>query len=277
MEEVKDQELDAAFKKAEEAIQEMESRPKTDTYMQVEDLSEMANKYLTASARHDLSQKSTTLSVKLDDGRFYSCIYLSTRVIQGDEERACEYLAKVLNNLSQRGMIHSTLAPISSIKLAPQSLTLQSAVFCFVLIPQESHKEVQNLYPEFVQQEGEIGRELYDLSPILSPGEFTTIIRTSVFSMSGSVKDSHSIFKEELDQYIAMLPKGTRVRTVRQLAITGLSLDYQVKFYNEVLPNVKKVEIQYMRACTPIRERLETFNVITGMNYFDKDGNFLYK
>lgn len=257
---------------------EKEAKEKAPSSIQVEDLSAVAHKYLSASARHDLSQKAYQSTV-LENGRFFNPIYLATRVIKGDEERAVQYLAKVLNDLSQRGLIHSTLAPISSIELALSSSVKTSGVFCFVLIPSESHKDVQNMYPEFVIQEGDVGRELYDLSPILSPGEFTTTIRISqaMNMLQSQTKDPHAHFQKELDQYIALLPEGTRVRKVVQLAVTGLSFDFEVKFYNELLPNVKKVEIQYMRAVTPVGESLKQFHVITGVNYYDKDGNHLYK
>lgn len=262
--------------KAQEELEE--KRKNNPPALLVEDLSNMAHPYLTASARHDLAQKAYQLTV-VQDGRVFTSIYLATRVIKGDEERAVQYLAKVINDLSQRGLIHSTLASISSLDLAISSLTLQSVVFCFVLIPSESHKDVQNMYPEFVMQEGDVGRELYDLSPILSPGEFTTTIRIShvMNVLQKTAKDIREQFQDELNQYIALLPKGTRVRKVVQLAISGLSVDFEVKFYNELLPNVKKVQIEYRRACTPVGESIKQFAVLTGITYSDKDGNFLYK
>jgi len=266
-----EQELDDLCRSAAEA-----SKP---AYMQVEDLSNIANKYLSASARHDLSQKATSLTVKCDDGRFHAAIYLATRVVKGDEETAVKYLAQVLNNLSGRGLIHSTLAPISSLQLALSSSVLQSVVFSFVLIPQEFHKEVQNLYPEFVMQEGDSGRELYDLSPILSPGEFLTTIRVShaINLLRSEAKDGRAYFQEQLEEYLAVLPKGTRVRKVTQLAITGLSLDFEVKFYNELLQDVKEVELEYRRAGAMVNNEFKQFNVLVGVKYIDKDGNFLYK
>ena len=249
------------------------------TYMQIEDLSNLASKYLSASARLDLAQKATSLSVKTDDGRFYNAIYLATRVVKGDEETAVQYLARVINDLSGRGLIHSTLAPISSMQLALSTSVLQSVVFSFVLIPQESHKDVQNLYPEFVMQEGDVGRELYDLSPILSPGEFLAKIRVShciAVLQPCEAKDSRAYFQTQLEEYLAVLPKGTRVRKVTQLAITGLSLDFEVKFYNELLQNVKSVELEHRRAGAMINNEFKQFNVLVGVKYIDKDGNFLY-
>jgi hypothetical protein len=271
-----EKELDDLHRALEES-KKSESKP---AYMQVEDLSSIANQYLSASARHDLSQKATQLTVKYDDGRFYSAIYLATRVIKGDEERAVEYLARVINDLSQRGLIHSTLAPISSMQLALSTSVLQSVVFTFILIPQESHKEVQNLYPEFVMQEGDVGRELYDLSPILSPGEFLAKIRIShciAVLQPCEAKDSRAYFHAQLEEYLAVLPKGTRVRKVTQLAITGLSLDFEVKFYNELLQDVKEVELEHRRACAMVDNEFKQFNVLVGVKYIDKDGNFLYK
>lgn len=268
-----EQELDDLHR----ALEESKKTASKPAYMQVEDLSNIANKYLSASARHDLSQKATSLTVKCDDGRFHAAIYLATRVVKGDEETAVKYLAQVLNNLSGRGLIHSTLAPISSIELALSSSVKTSAVFSFVLIPSESHKDVQNLYPEFVMQEGDVGRELYDLSPILSPGEFLTTIRISQAMNLLQPKDGREYFQAQLEEYLAVLPKGTRVRKVTQLAITGLSLDYEVKFYNELLQDVKEVELEYRRAGAMVNNEFKQFNVLVGVKYYDKDGNYLYK
>lgn len=265
-----DQELDDLHRALEAG-----KKVQTPTHLQVEDLSHIANKHLSASARYDLSKKALQMTVQ-DNGRVYSPIYLATRVISGDEETAVKYLARVLNDLSRRGLIHSTLAPVSSLELALSSSVRQSAVFAFVHVPQDRHSEVQKMYPEFVMQEGDIGRELYDLSPILASGEFLTTISVGHCPIY-EPKNIREIFQQELEQYLAVLPKGTRVRKVTQLAVTNLSVQFEVKFYNELLQDTKKVEIQYQRAISKVGEGLKQFNVLTGVKYFDANGSELYK
>lgn len=268
-----DKELDDLHRALEAGNKVQETKS---NHIQVEDLSHIADKYLSASARYDMNTKAYQLIAHDIDGRVYEAMYLATRVISGDEERAVEYLARVLNDLSRRGLIYRTLAPVSSIELALSSSVKTSAVFAFVLIPKESHKEVQNMYPEFVMQEGDIGRELYDLSPILSPGEFITTIRVTCLPLNepSGVQDR---LQQEIDAYLAVLPKGTRVRRITNLAITDLSIPFEVKFYNELLQDVKRVEIGYKRAVAKVGDGLKQFNVMTDITYIAADGTFLYK
>lgn len=266
-----DKELDDLHR-ALEAGKESFQRP----HLQVEDLDHVAQKYLSASARYDLSKKALQLNVH-DDGRVYSAIYLATRVISGDEERAVQYLARVLNDLSKRGLIHSTLAPVSSLELALDSEVRKSVVFCFVLIPQESHDQVRSMYPEFVMQEGDVGRELYDLSPILSDGEFLTTIRISCYP-SVPPQFIPQVLQAQIDQHLAVLPKGTRVRKITKLAITDLSIPFEIKFYNKLLPQVKRIELDFRRAVAQISEGyLQNFNLFREIKYFGKDGQEIYK
>jgi hypothetical protein len=274
---VKETELDENHVKFAKALEASKEKAHKGPILQINDLSYAANKHLSASARYDLSQKATQTIVKYDDGRFYKAIYFATRVRKGDEELGAEYLARIMNDLSQRGLIHSTLAPISSLNLAQTTLTLQSVVFAFVLIPQESHKEIQAFYPKFVVQEGDVGHELYDLSPILSEGEFLTTIRFQAHLYFNQPKDIRSLLQEELNRFISILPKGTRVRSITQLAITDLSVGFEVKFHNELLQEVKRVEFDYKRAVAKVGDGLKQFNVITGITYIAADGSFLYK
>lgn len=268
-----DKELDDLHRALEAGNKAQETKS---NHIQVEDLSNIADKYLSASARYDMNTKAYQLIAHDIDGRVYEAMYLATRVISGDEERAVQYLARVLNDLSRRGLIYRTLAPVSSIDLAMSSSVKTSAVFCFVLIPKESHDQVRSMYPEFVMQEGDIGRELYNLSPILSPGEFLTTISIHCSPLNPP-QDVRSRFQEELEQYIAILPKGTRVRRITQLAITDLSVRFEVKFYNELLQDVKRVEMEYKRAVARVGDSLKQFNVVVGITYVAADGTFLYK
>ncbi|NJO48183.1 MAG: hypothetical protein HC840_00545 [Leptolyngbyaceae cyanobacterium RM2_2_4] len=274
-----DSDLSHSIEELNKALEASNQTPPTQgTVSQVNDLSELAAKYLTPSAKYDQAQKATTLTVKYDDGRFYTAIYFATRVATGDEERAVEYLARILNDLSQKGLVHSTLAPISSLELARTSSVAQSVVFSFVLIPQECHRDVKAMYPKFSIEEGGAAEELYDLSVPLDQGEFLANIRIShVATLHGSTHNPQEMFQNELQQYLAVLPKGTRVRKITQLAITDLSVPFEVKFYNPILQRVKRVELSHVRACAVIGDHLEQFNLLTGVRYFDAEDKELYR
>lgn len=272
------QELRESIDQLNEALKASESNPPTQgSVLQVKDLSELAAKHLTPSAKYDLSQKATSLIVKYDDGRCYASMYFATRVRTGDEDIAVEYLCRILNDLSQRGLIHSTLAPLSSLELARTSSVAESVVFCFVLIPATAHKDIESLYPKFVIKEGEVGEPLYDLSVPLSEGEFLTTIRLSHNLLMQGSANYQERFQTELNQYLAMLPKGTRVRQVTQLAIQDLSVQFEVKFHNRLLQRVKRVELEYVREIAQFDNRIEQFNVVTGIRYFDAEDKELYR
>ncbi len=247
--------------------------------LQVKDLTEISDKYLTSSAKYDLSQKAYNLSVKTDDGQFFRAVYFATRVRPENEERAVQEIAKVINDLSQRGLIHSCLAPISSLELARMTLQApQKVVFCFVLIPDSYYEDIKIQYKKISIEEGGVGEALEDLSPRLGDGEFLAAIRvTTNYLTLESKPDTQKLLQDQIDQYLAILPKGTVVKEVTQCAVTDLSLPYEVKFYNPLMQKVKYVETEYIRDGAVIDNEFKQFNVFTGVRYFDKERNELYK
>lgn len=264
-----------ALNKALEAAEHSRTTP----VLKVEDLSEMARPYLTAGARYDLSQKATQLCVILEDGQVFKAVYFATRVRSGNQEKAVQALARVINDLSQRGLIQSCLAPISSIDLARMSLQApQSVVFCFVLVPESYEAYCSVRYKKFFVEEGEMGRPLEDLSPRLEDGEFLAEVRVShIMSLQDQRPNPRQLLQREIDIYLAILPKGTIVREVVECAITDLSFPYEVKFYNPLLKNVKRVDLSYVRSGEVINDKFEQFNLFLGIRYFDKDQRELYK
>lgn len=277
--EVSSEELKEQIDALNEALEASKSSPSTyGAALQVNDLSEIAKKYLSPNAQYDQAQKATTLSVKHDDGTYYTAIYFATRVRTGDEETAVQYLARVLNDLSQKGLVHSTLAPLSSLQLAIISEVPQSVVFSFVLVPHESHADIKAMYPKFSIEEGGCGEALYDLSTPKGEGEFTANIRIShTLGLSNhNGKTSQDYFQQELQEYLAVLPKGTRVRKITQLAVMDLSVQFEVKFYNALLQRVKRVELSHVREIARIGDSIEQFNLLVGIRYFDKDDKELY-
>lgn len=245
--------------------------------LQVEDLSTTANRYLSRSARYDLANKALTQIVKYDDGRTYPCLYLAVTCKTGNEEKGVKAIANVLNDLSAKGLIHSCLAPVSSIHLARVSLVQKSVVFCFVHVPESHYNDCKVLYKGVQVEEGGIGDDVEDLSPELAEGDFYAEIRIShLAALKGNDFDSYRALQNEIDVYLGILPKGTQVKSVIQLAVIDLSLPYCVIFHNPLLQKVKSVELDYVRDIAVFGEKVEQFNLTLGVRYLDKDGKNLH-
>lgn len=247
--------------------------------LQVEDVSAIANKYLHSGARYDMSQKATSQIVRTDEGRVFQAIYFSCIVKTGNEEAGVRALADIINDLSQQGLIHSCLAPISSLHLAITSSVKKSAVFVFPVVPQECVKDCQAKYKEFFTLEGGIGQELEDTSVPLAEGEFLAEIVLSHHSaMIRSEGSLEQRVQREIDEYLKVLPEGTEVVQKTELAIYDLSYRVEVKFRHPRMYDVSKVELDHVRCIRPLEEgKLEQYNRFTGIRYFGKDGKPLYE
>lgn len=245
--------------------------------LQVEDLSEIADKYLHAGAKAALSRKATRLIEKYDDGRCFACIYLGVRVKKGNHEPAVKVLSEALNNLDDAGLIHSCLAPIISVDLAiTHGILPTNAVLVYVLVSYDSINTVKALYSDLFLEEGEMPKPIEDISVPLAEGEFLACVRTTIMSSMIEGFDTYKSVQKQIDQYIAVLPEGTTVQSVRQNAISDLSLSYDVKFYNPLLKRVKSVETSYTRCAEMIDDKFKQFNVFQGIKYFDADRNPIF-
>jgi hypothetical protein len=262
----------------EKALEHTEHTLSVGTTTQVEDLTTIANPYLTRSACYDLDNKALHQIIKYDDGRTYRCLYLAVRCKTGNEEKGVKAIAKVINDLSSRGLIHSCLAPISSVKLALTSFQPQSAVFCFVHVPESQLDLCKVLYKGIQVEEGGVSDEIEDLRPVLEDGEFLAEVRvSSIVSLLGSRFDTYVAVQDQIDLYLAVLPKGTQVKSVVKLAVNDFSIPYCVKFFNPLMKQIKKVSFDYVRCGEIIDEKFVQFNLYQGIRYFDADEKELYK
>ena len=239
--------------------------------LQVEDMMPMADQYLGPNAKEALNKKSTSLTVT-EDGKTYQCLHLGVRVLKTNLEAGVKKLSEVLNDLAIQGLIHSALAPMSSIELNRgfgEKATV--AVFSHVLVPLENHEELSR--DDFAVKEYGYHKTLDDIKEELADGEFLAEIRLNhtLFMMSGTTA---RVVEEVIDEYLAVLPKGTKVVSTERLPMACLSVDYEVKFYNPLMKSIKRVELRHMRMAECIEEgRVEHFQLLTGVDYFDKDGN----
>lgn len=245
--------------------------------LHTKELTDLSDKYLSAKAKEALSKKSKTLNYQDDNGS-YRCAYFSTVVRRGYEEKGVEAISKVINELAEMGVIHSCLVPVSSIALAKIPLgALQSTVFCFVLIPENKHEEVSTKYKEFYTLEGGVGNIIDDPNLGLKDGEFLSVIRFSHSMLL--IKNSKSIkerLHDEIDLYLAVLPKGTKVMEITQCAITDTSYAYEIKFFNPLFKNIKRIELSWKRNAEIVDDHLEPFNLLTRILYFDNNDKELF-
>ena len=237
------------------------------------DLSAISDKYLSKNAKKSLSKKSRNTTVVEETGT-YSCVFFAKRVKKGNEEMAVKHLANIANELDKYGQIHSCLSNILSIELAKIPFQpLASIVICYILVPDSEKDIIEKKFEDSVIEEGKNPKDLGDLTTTLEDGEFLAEIRISCLQNVTYTKD---LPQREIDSYLAMLPKGTVVRETVTCAITSLSIPYEVKFYNPLLTEVKRVKLLKQRAVTMVGDKVEQFNVIVGMEYFDKDNEKLY-
>ena len=241
----------------------------------VEDLSNLAEKYLTRSAKYDLQNKSCYLVRKEDDGTFYRCIYFAVQVREDNVEGGIQMIAPAINKLSEDGLIHSTLAGVSSVKLAKMPLKdLAIAVFCYVLVPDSKYDEIKQKYKDICVEEGGVPSEGESFEPKLETGEFLAQIRLSAVFCQEYSSTSERLDKE-IQNYLKVLPEGTIVRNVTECAITDLSIPFEVKFYNPLMSEFKRVELTYIRTCARIGEHIETFNLLLGIGYQRLNGEWV--
>lgn len=112
---------------------------------------ELAKKYLIPIAQEMMARKSYSLMVQENDN-CYEYIKLIRCVKQSDKEEGIKQICHAINLLSGKGLIHSVLAPPSSIKLAhlPKQYPGVST-FCFPLVPSTRIEEVKALVGDLFQ------------------------------------------------------------------------------------------------------------------------------
>lgn len=249
--------------------------------LKIHDHSELAQKYLSEGARCDMAKKATQTIVVKDDGQIYQAVYFCTKVSQNNAERAIEALSGVLNELSQEGLIHSTLAPISSLELAIMSFQIPArVVFAFVLVPGEQVSNLKERFHFWSVEEGGVGNDFDDMTIPLAEGEFQTEIRVQPnFMLQQGQPTPEEQLDKEIERYLGILPQGTVVRQVRKTAVSDLSLPHEVTFYHPLMRDIKRVELQHVRTFSRIDDhspRIQEFSLTTGIHYFGKDGKRLF-
>lgn len=241
--------------------------------LDVVDVYEKAKPYLSPASLEALSKKSISLVVQEageEPGttKSFQSIYLGVTLTDHFLELAIEALAADLNALSALGLIHSAVAPMQYVRLAKMPLSSSTiGLFSFVLVPSEKVLLCKKLCAYF-NEEGDMGKPLGSLEPKLHEGEFIAEVRTTLWDGNGTTEER---VQRQIDQYLAVLPKGTEVLQVTKCAIVDLSMTYEVKFYNPLMNRYKQVVLDHRREVAIVNNHVEQFNLLTGVTYIEKE------
>lgn len=238
--------------------------------LNVKDLSEVAKPFLSPAAAQAMSRRSDRLLV-LEDGKTYEAIFITRRFKESSEAKAAQAVAEELNKLASAGLIHSVLAPISSIKLARMPGEESSiAAFCYPLVPQARMAEVDALVRHQAMEN--FGQADEDLSLDLPEGDFCAVINLSPTRAMVTEETLESMLKDEICQYTSVLPPGTSVVSTTRCAILTLAIPYEVIFRNPIMKDFRKVELSHRREAAIVNGKLEEFDLLTKITYVRRDG-----
>lgn len=259
----------------EKTIKDAEELLKTEVVgpaLRVEDQSALANKYLIEIAKEAMARKTNQTIVQTID-ETYMALYLATRIKTKNIEKAVERIANIINDLADRGLIHSTLGPISSLDFVKEfGVEPSSGVFAFVLVPEHEMDGIKKKYPGFTVEEGGMPESMEDIGLELADGDFLYEYRVSAAVVSGNGVSPKEWLDESINALLPLLPKGTVVKSVTECAMTGLSYDYEVIFHNPLMSRIKRIETSNRREITVVNGHVEQFNLFTGISYFDANG-----
>jgi len=281
----------------EKAIEASKKEHKGATLM-VDDLMELAGKYLSDAAKKALSKKGKNLIESYNeqvgkstsqDGMEQSeyiqkhaiCQYHAVCVRVDKIEDGVKAISESMNELAAMGAIHSCLAPVSSIKLVQMPFEMDKcAVFCFAHIKPEFAEVAKNV--KYRTLEGGVGENLHSFDIELPPGEFLAECRlTHQLAMMAPAKSKESRIFDQVKEFLKFLPEGTEFLGYRSTAIMDLSMPFELKFRNPLLQKVKRVELEYVREVALAKEgeneTLKQFNLVLGIRYLgvrydSKDG-----
>jgi hypothetical protein len=207
-------------------------------------------------------------------------IYFSLVVKTENLKAGIEELSNTVNKLVSLGCVKAVLAPLSSLALAKVAGRPPiSAVFFFPII--DIKKEYLAKSQKYNIEEGNIGEMFGDTHLNLPQGTFWADVQINHFSdLEGRAKlgeyDISGSLINQINEYLKFLPAGTKVLGINKCAIYSLAEPYEVIFYNPILTDVKKVELEWVRHAVVKDDSIHQFNLFTEIKYFDANGNNLF-
>jgi hypothetical protein len=252
--------------------------------LKVIDQMELAEKYLTIKAGRAIAEVVAKIDIRDQDNNLLGKpLYLATIVKEQNIEAGVEMISYDLNMLASRGLILSALSRPSSmalVKRAGQALT--HAVFSFVHVRPDRYEEAVAISNYGLTSQGTVATDAKQTGEIeldLLPCEFIACVRVTVaanmIEQLDGVKRDH--LQETIDQYMAILPKGTEYLGTVPCGIDDLSIPYELHFRSALLPKVREVKLEYVRTCGYENNKLVQGNVILGIIYLDKSGRDIYR
>jgi hypothetical protein len=236
------------------------------------------------NAQEALSKKEATQQiyqrkVQLDPDNYVMvvdvCRYFTVQ-FEGkyNTRKAVEKLVAIINKHADH--IVRPLTRLGLIKLSQIDLSSSDryVVFSFLVFNPEGQKALDEAKYDVESQEGTITdlTVFDDSDPIASrlrEGEFLALIGTSVFSHSSV--DPKELVNDEIQKYLSLLPRGTKVVETKQLPISCLSINYEVRFINPLMNNYKEVRLLAHRECVMVGDKLEQFNLLDSIEYIKKN------
>jgi hypothetical protein len=242
--------------------------------LEIKDLTEVARPFLSHASTMAMSRKSDRILV-LEGSKTYEAIYIVRRFKASSESKAAQAVAEEVNKLASAGLIHSVLAPISSIKLARRPGEEDSiAVFCYPLVPQDRMAEVNSLVQHVPMERFGLPDE--DLSLDLPEGDFYAVVNLSPTRIALSAgEQSEDVLEEEIQRYLSVLPRGTTVVAKRACSVVSLAIPYEVIFRNPLMKDFRKVELTDSRQSVKVDGKIEVFDLLTKVTYVRRDGTMV--
>jgi hypothetical protein len=241
--------------------------------MEVKDLTEVARPFLSHASTMAMGRKASTLTV-LEGGKTYKAIYIIRRFKASSESKAAQAVAEEINKLASAGLIHSVLAPITSIKLDRMpGEEDRIAVFCYPLVPQDRMAEVDALVRHTSMERFQLPDE--DLSLDFPEGDFYAVINLSPARSALTGEQLEDALEEEIQKYLSVLPRGTTVVAKRACSAVSLAIPYEVIFRNPLMKDFRKVELADSRQSVKVDGKIEVFDLLTKVTYIRRDGTMV--
>lgn len=245
--------------------------------LQIESQMDLADRMLTDEARAVLAKVEKNLFV-VENGKVVARAFFLARRVRNDQVGAgVGEICGMVNRLVSRGYAISTLAPISSLKLmrAPMEVETQ-VVLCYLHIKEEFFGSATLLAEELQIKDGQTppmaGEQSLKIK--LPDNQFMAVIR--VTHMTTLMNNKLASLQQQLDEYLRVLPPGTKVIKMEQCPITDISISWEVTFENPLLEKIFEVRLNHVRQVTQVDGRLEQFNLFLGIDYYDRDGKKLF-
>lgn len=247
----------------------------TGTALRVDELMDLQDRFFSDKAKEAMKKKSSQTVILMDNGEVFKTVFFGSRVPLDKLEDGAKKIASKVNDLAEKGLIHSALSQLIKFDLAKMpGKALSTMVLCYVLVPLNVAKDMEarkeSLDPGSVPDS-----DFEDTIP-LNEGEFFMTVRV-YHGFSRNSEYAQKVLQEEINKVLTLLPPGTKHVSTQECAITDLSLTYEVIFSNPLLQEVKEIELEHTRSMAKLGNDVKEFNILTGIRYFGADRKELYK